>query len=78
MTQEEFDKAFVTSTELCERVGIHRSSVLYSVKRGKLPEPIIIRRKDGGTHIALWNREEIEPLIETWHEAREQLRENGN
>lgn len=65
-TQIDFDKTFITSTEVCQRLHINRSTVLLNVRGGRLPEPIRIRRPSGSVHIMLWNREAIEPALTAW------------
>lgn len=67
--QEHFDRTFISSTEICQRLGVARSTVFNGTKAGKLPEAIIIRRADGGAHIMLWQRADAEPMMEEWAKA---------
>lgn len=65
--QEHFDQTYISSTEICHRLGVVRSTVFNGGKAGKLPSnPIIIRRADGGAHIVLWLREQAEPMMVEW------------
>ena len=47
-------------------MGVNRSTVLLAVRSGKLPDPITIRRADGGVHIALWPRVDIASALADW------------
>ena len=64
--QEQFDRLYISSTEICHRLGINRTSVFNGARAGKLPEPINIFRADGGTHITLFLRAEAEPMMLEW------------
>lgn len=60
--QEEFDREFITSTEIVDRLGISRSTLTRAIQRKQIPDPI--RTADGQTTI--WRREEIEPALKEW------------
>lgn len=64
--QEHFDRTFISSTEICQRLGVARSTVFNGARAGKLPEGIIIRRANGSAHIMLWERHKAEPMLEQW------------
>jgi hypothetical protein len=64
--QDDFDAKYITSTEICQTLGIHRCTVLMAVRSGRLPEPIIIRRPDGAAHILLWLRDEVVFKMADW------------
>lgn len=64
--QEQFDATYISSTEICQRLGVHRSTVFNGAKAGKLPDCIMIRRVDGSAHIMLWLRAQAEPMLEAW------------
>lgn len=64
--QQEFDSKYITSTEICQTLKIHRCTVLMAVRSGRLPEPIIIRRPDGAPHILLWLRDEVVFKMADW------------
>lgn len=67
--QEHFDRTFISSTEICQRLGVARSTLFNGARAGKLPEGIVIRRRDGGAHIMLWERHVAEPMLEQWSKA---------
>lgn len=70
--QEHFDRTFISSTEICQRLGIARSTLFNGAKAGKLPEAIVIPRASGeGAHIMLWERVHAEPMMEEWGKAIE-------
>ena len=64
--QQHFDRTYISSSEVCQRLGVVRSTVFNGARANKLPEPIIIRRPDGGSHIMLWLREQAEPMMAAW------------
>lgn len=64
--QEQFDATYISSTEICQRLGVHRSTVFNGAKAGKLPDCIIVRRVDGSAHIMLWMRAVAEPMLDAW------------
>jgi len=64
--QEEFDKKYVSSTELCQRLGVTRATLMNGRKRGALPEPVRVNRPNGDPHIMLWVRKEAEPYVARW------------
>jgi len=57
--QEEFDKLYVTSSEICRVAGISRLRVMVDKQRGKLPEPIEIN----GGQITVWRRVDVAPYL---------------
>ena len=72
--QEEFDRTYITSTEICAELGVTRSTVLSGNKRGLLPEPIRINRPAQGAHIVLWKRETVRPFLAAWKIALQSRR----
>lgn len=64
--QQEFDAKYITSTEICQTLGIHRCTVLMAVRSGRLPQPIVIKRPDGAAHILLWIRDEVLDKMAEW------------
>lgn len=60
--QDRFDNTYVTPHEICQRLRVERSSILYARKRGLLPEPI--RLKGSGAFI--WERDKIESYLSAW------------
>jgi predicted site-specific integrase-resolvase len=68
--QEHFDRTFISSSEVCQRLGIARSTLFHGARSGKLPEAIIIKRANGvGAHIMLWERDKAEPMLQEWSKA---------
>lgn len=63
--QQEFDAAYVTSSEICRRVGVTRASIVIAHNKGWLPEPVRLDKT-----INIWKRSEAEPLIVAWIEKR--------
>ncbi len=63
--QEQFDKMYVTSSEICRRVGVTRAAVIQARAKNFLPEPIILE----GT-LSLWKREDVEGQIVLWIQKR--------
>lgn len=67
--QEQFDATYISSTEICERLDVNRSTIFNGARAGKLPECILIKRPNGTAHIALWLRADAEPMMEEWAKA---------
>jgi hypothetical protein len=68
--QERFDETYISSTEICQRLDVHRTTVFHGSRAGKLPpERIVIRRANGDPHILLWIRAEAEPMMVEWAKA---------
>ncbi len=53
--QEEFNKLYVTSSEICRLTGLSRYNVMHAKRRGDLPEPIELN--DG--QITVWRRTDV-------------------
>lgn len=60
--QEEFDTAYITSSEICEELQINRVALLIARKRGFLPNAIMVN----GNQLTLWRRDLIRPHITSW------------
>jgi predicted DNA-binding transcriptional regulator AlpA len=60
--QMRFDKNYITSAEIMQRLDISRSAILYARKTGKLPGAIEVQ--PGVLYI--WEREKVEPYIGAW------------
>ena len=58
--QAEFDRTYVSSTELCQRLGWSRENIRQRREAGALPEPVRVYRPDGGVLVQLWRREQLE------------------
>lgn len=71
--QQEFDKVFISSKEVCERMGVQRSSLVHAYRRGTVPFPIQV---NGGL-VMLWYREAIEPHLVAWAASLAEKRGNA-
>jgi len=60
--QDEFDKLYISSSEIAEQVGVSRAAVTHAQQRGDLPQPITI----GNSGIYVWTRETAQPMIDAW------------
>lgn len=65
--QEDFDKEFMTSSEIARRLSVTRSAVIQARQRGKLPDPIFIEN-----HLVVWRRQTIEPYVAQWEQERKE------
>lgn len=65
--QEDFDKEFMTSSEIARRLSVTRSAVIQARQRGKLPDPIFIEN-----HLVIWKRQAIEPFVVQWEQERKE------
>lgn len=62
-TQSDFDKQYITSSEIIERLAISRAAFLYARIRGKMPPAPISVNKG---RLLIWLRSDVEPLIVSW------------
>ena len=60
--QEEFDKIYITSSEIGRTLGVCRATIVQARKRGMLPDPVIVN----GAQIYIWKREIVAPFLEAW------------
>lgn len=63
--QQEFDATYVTSSEICRRVGVTRAAVIQARQKSLLPPPIMVE-----SHLSIWKRSDVEEKIENWIKAR--------
>ncbi len=70
--QKEFDKKYITSSEIVAVMGVSRAAIVNARKRGILPEPVIVR----GTGSHIWIRDEITANLKAWKTALEVRRGN--
>lgn len=61
-TQQVFNMAYITATEIAFEVGVSRESVYKKRLKQALPNPISV----GDGIIYIWKREEIRPHIDAW------------
>jgi len=57
--QEEFDKAYITSSEICKELGVTRATIVRKRQLGMLPDPVMIN----GAQIIIWKRVTIAPFL---------------
>jgi hypothetical protein len=60
--QARFVAAYVTSSEVCQTLGVTRTSVLAARRRGALPEPIRVN----DCTIMIWERQAVTPYLMAW------------
>lgn len=60
--QERFDRLYITSSEICRRADVTRTSVFQAKRRGLLPEPIAVN----GSSLYIWERATAEPMLQAW------------
>ena len=68
--QERFDKMYITSTEIIDRLKTSRAAIFYRKEAGHLPNPITFQ----GRKLYIWEREAIEPYIQEWEMSLSQSR----
>lgn len=61
-SQEEFDKKYITSTEIAKSLNVSRASVCNAVSRGLLPEPVTLNNGS----MTIFVREKVTPFVEAW------------
>lgn len=61
-SQQKFDRIYISSVEIIEKLSITRSAISQARKRGLLPEAIT---SHGGSML-LWEREQIQHALEAW------------
>lgn len=60
--QEEFDKTYISSSEIRRELGITRATIVQGRRRGLLPDPVVINE----AQIHLWKREVVRPYLDAW------------
>lgn len=60
--QARFDRAYISSGEICRRMNVSRATVLQARRRGLLPDPIAI----DNANVYVWEREAVEPYLSAW------------
>lgn len=59
--QEEFDRKYITSSEITSVLGISRSSLMEARKKGKLPGAIYLQR-----NLYIWERAVVGAYLQAW------------
>lgn len=60
--QRRFDQLYISSTDICQRLGVSRVQLFSRKKRGDLPGGVVVN----GAQITLWERAKIEPHLQAW------------
>jgi len=59
--QTDFDRKYITTTEICKRLNVSRSTVHIARATGKLPHPIDVQGQ-----LFIWERVTVEPYLAAW------------
>jgi predicted DNA-binding transcriptional regulator AlpA len=65
--QEEFNKTYITSSEVRQFMGVSRSAMIHARIKGYLPNPISVEGQ-----LTIWKRAFIEPYVLAWKRRREE------
>ena len=65
LAQERFNRTYITSTEICQRLEVTRPAIHFRRKAGLLPNSIHIY----GQQLLIWERGPIEPYLLKWEES---------
>lgn len=60
--QKEFDKKYITSSEICNTLDVCRTTLLQARRSGRLPYGISV----GGGQLYLWERAVVTPYLNAW------------
>jgi predicted DNA-binding transcriptional regulator AlpA len=71
--QNVFDKVYISSKEMCDRLNVARSSLMHAYRRGTIPYPIQVNEG----LVMLWVRETVEPFLVAWEHSLAEKRGNG-
>lgn len=64
VAQDTFNKTYITSSEICQRLNVTRPAIHFRRKAGKLPNSISVY----GQQLLIWERAQIEPHLLEWQE----------
>lgn len=64
IAQERFDKTYITSSEIGQRLEVTRPAIHFRRKQGLLPCAISVP----GNQLFIWERSFIEPHLRRWEE----------
>lgn len=62
LAQERFNRTYITSSEICQRLEVTRPAIHFRRKAGFLPNSIHVY----GQQLLIWEREAIEPWLVKW------------
>lgn len=60
--QQHFDSQYITSSEICQTLGVSRAAVVRARQRGDLPPAVQVN----GTQIFIWPRTRMRRPLEEW------------
>ena len=60
--QKEFDKKYITSSEICNTLDDCRTTILQARRSGRLPDGISV----GEGQLYLWERAVVTPYLNAW------------
>lgn len=63
--QERFIATYMTSGEICRKLGVTRGALVQAQKKNILPPGITIEN-----HMTIWERETVTPFVEAWDKRR--------
>lgn len=65
--QEEFDRLYITSSEIMRRLRVTRAAIIHARRKGDLPDAIRVE-----VNLTIWKRADIEPYVLAWKRRREE------
>lgn len=60
--QKDFDEKYITSSEICQYLGVTRPAIHFRRKAGELPGAINVF----GQQLLIWERAQIQPHLDKW------------
>lgn len=65
--QDEFNAKYITAKEIAETVGVSRAAVSTAITTERLPKPFYV----GTSTVQLWERDKIQPHLDSWKQSLE-------
>ena len=62
LAQDKFDKTYITSSEIANRLNVTRPAIYFRHRNGHLPNAISVQ----GNQLTIWERDAIEPHLKKW------------
>ena len=60
ISQIKFDRDYITSSEVMQKLGLSRAALFYARRAGRLPDAIVVN----SGQLIIWEREKIKPYID--------------
>ena len=73
IAQERFDRMYITSSEIAQRLDVTRPAIHFRRKSGLLPNAISVP----GNQLFIWERDPIEPYLAKWAEQLKAKKRNS-